>query len=340
MNTSTMVLQAADCTDLWVWILKQACFQNENFLSKYDKAGETCIDCFMSAWINGTKMGWSEPTSNFARAAEKILKSSQSIAMLRSKIDLQRQQEALPVSKQQQPTTQSRQCPADIFLVSRVWRAFDLLCRAAALGSVDLIAPGSDNDFQILAFLAKMSSCNSLFARLAVALFPEQLRQKDADELLPIHIWAQGSSAKKQEDDDAGLLSPMVRSCPEATLVALPNGQLPIHAALSNEKTLRDVQELWKSSPNMLGYADPQTLFYPFAHAAHSSRTELRGILRGLQRRGPAVSLYDWLDATRDTESAEQEASCYLLGCVYDMLRTNPQALQDSLVSGDDADLV
>jgi hypothetical protein len=61
-----------------------------------------------------------------------------------------------------------------------------------------------------------------------------------------------------------------------------------------------------------------------------TARKQKMNTLRALERRNPAVSLAEWLDATRDTEMLQGTLQCQLLSSIYDVLRTFPQALQSN----------
>lgn len=337
--------------NVWKWILTQASVhQHEYFLTKRDKAGETCMDCFMLAWVHNhtsaTSSARNPAASNFARAVERVLESPNALMALQRLLQTTHKED-------DHNSISSTPVRGDVHLVAKVWQAFICLCRAASTGHVEaedacsevnqINIKNSNNDtihqsFPILHFLAKLGNCPDVFAKLAIHLFPEKLRQKDANGYLPIHWWALSPTHMEGEDVVQGLVPCMIRSGLDTLSWPSPNGQQPIHLALgggianyNNNKPLREVQLMWEACPRMLAQSDPVTGHFPFALAASSSRAERRRIVRGLHRRGPSVSLYDWLDATRNMDGVELDVSCYLLGCIYDMLRAYPQALQESV---------
>ena len=312
-------LSSSSRGDLWKWILHKACCQKENFLLKQDKAGETCIDCFMSSWIRAKK-----GTTDVGKAVERILESDRSVFALRSVLVSQKSIKDTSGAHRQKISSHS----SEILMVAQFCLALELICRAACLGSKGL--ENLEDDFSIIPFIAETGKCPDIVARLLVRLYPEQIIEKDNNGFLPLHLWALGT---KQSDSELSqeLLGPLLGACPQSATYQDDKGRIPLHLALAHKKPLFLIEVLWTCAPQSLGIPDPEAELYPFALAAVASRSERRELSRGREKRGPSVKLYEWLDTTRDVEGAEEEASAYLLGSIYNMLRSFPQALQDSL---------
>ena len=325
--------------DLWKWILQKACCRYENFLLKHDKAGETCIDSFMSAWIGGgTRLGQPRCSRmiDFPKAVEAILSCDDKVDSLRAQLKSPRPLEEMTCGIIIKESNRAEgRISHQVAMVARVVRALELLSRAAVFGLVGLEAEEDKDDetheFSILAFVSQTGRCPDLFARLLLRLYPEQVLGKDSQGYIPLHRWAMGSKAADEELSE-GLLRALLAACPDtATCTTIYTGQIALHLALTNNKPLKEVQILWSYAPFSLGCRDPVTGFFPFALAAMACKVELRELVRGFHKRGPCVKLFEWLDATRDMDVSEEEASSYLLGSIYDMIRSFPQALHHSL---------
>lgn len=310
-------------TDPWEWLLQHAASASrpELFVQQCDSAGESCLDCFMSAWHYGRRHG--DPYQ-FASAVDVIRQQPHLQGQLRRLVEIQ-QQSAAAASNSSKPV--GRVCSdRRVTTVARLWQAWTRLCRAA----------NPNKDVPLLPFMAQTSRALESFAWLAVTLCPHEAHIVSAlDGKTPLHLWACSSPTPVDDELDALWLH-LLRVHPSACCVTDRDGRLPLHLALARaNKPVRQARQLAAVCPETLGIADPHTsadggaVLYPFATAAVAARLEVRAVLRATQRRSPSQRLYDWLDTTRrDIDAYEQEVSTALLGHVYVMLRALPQALE------------
>jgi hypothetical protein len=248
-------------------------------------------------------------------------------------------------------------------IVYQVWMAWERLCQVAAsvdsqkrrkknpLGKENHDNHNKENEFSVVAFMARTGRSMEPFAWLAVTLYPEQCQQPIISRSTklrtwPLHLWASSYPRPPSEELDA-LGRHLLGTYPNAVQCTDEHGRLPIHCALyRGNQPLQVVQELALTCPATLGIPDPTTTgsttgsstttqtWYPFAMAASVLRLQVRSMVRATERRHPSQRLYDWLDTCRRQQdymmdnTYEQEISTQLVGHVYVMLRALPQALE------------
>ena len=306
-------------TDPWEWLLQHAASSSrpQLLVQQCDSAGESCLDCFMSAWHYGRRHG--DPYQ-FAAAVDVIRQEPHLQDQLRRLVEMH--QSSASNSKPVLRVCSDRR----VTTVARVWQAWTRLCRAA----------NPSKDVPLLPFMAQTGRALESFAWLAVTLCPQEAHIVSAlDGKTPLHLWACSSPTPVDDELDALWLH-LLLVHPSASCVTDRDGRLPLHLALARaNKPVRQARRLAAVCPATLGMADPHTsadggaVLYPFATAAIAASLEVRAVLRATQRRSPSQRLYDWLDTTRqDIDAYEQEVSTALLGHVYVMLRALPQALE------------
>lgn len=300
-----------DVRDPWEWLLQHAtAVDPHKFTTQQDGGGETCLDCFMSAWHNGSRRN--DPY-RFSQAVEAIREEP---ALLHQLETLVQRDGFMVTSSSSKPM--GRAGDRRVTVVHKVWKAFVRLYQAARTNPND----------SLVSFLARTGRSLESFAWLAVTLHKNDCRQPNAKLELPLHLWASSPSATTEDLD--GLWRHLLLAYPNAVTEADHGGSLPIHRALhKGNKPISQVQVLSIACPATLGCPDPKSGLYPFAMAASVTRTETRALLRATERRHPSQRLYDWLDTCRrDNDDYEKEISTALLGHVYGMLRALPQALE------------
>ena len=315
-------------SDPWEWLLEHASNTNSRmFTEQRDGGGESCLDCFMSTWQNGSRRN--DPYQ-FSTAVEAIRQQPHLMEQLQCMVQRMEQQQDTANGNHSFSTSSAKPWAAmgdrRVTLVCKVWTAWKRLCRAANKHS-DHSSPSS-----LVAFLARTGRAFDSFAWLAVTLHSHECRQPTDQGELPLHLWASSPTPTTEETD--ALWRYLLRVYPEAVTHLDKDGRLPLHRALTRaNKPLFQAQMLALACPETLGYPDPHHEFglYPFATAAQAARLEVRSVMRATQRRHPSQRLYDWLDTCRrDMDTYEQEVSTALLGHVYVMLRALPQALEYS----------
>lgn len=297
--------------DPWEWLLGLAADVDSTMLVKQrDGGGESCLDCFMSAWQHGSRH---QDPYRLGAAVDAVRQKAPLLDQLQGMV---RRCENAGATASSTPSV--RAGDRRVVLVFNVWQAWKRLCRAAQ-------APGES----LIAFMARTGRALDSFAWLAVTLCPLEC-QVPTEGAWPLHLWASSPRPPTEELDALGLQ--LLHAYPNAVEFTDQDGRLPLHRALTRaNKPLRQCQELALACPATLGLADPVEGIYPFAMAASVMRLEVRAVMRTTQRRHPSQRLYDWLDmCRRDMDTYEQEVSTHLLGHVYVMLRALPQALEYS----------
>ena len=346
---SSSIERKAICSDLWRWILQQASPSKGRLLTDRDKSGETCLDIFLSSWL-APPIGSPRKFRSFEKSLNQVISEPESLNLLRSWIteQLHHNKETLPVP-----------CRPHIDIVARFWRALEVICRAAELGDVD------DFSMQcaVLPLLARLGSCPEPIARLVVSLFPEQARIRTAAALpsvsadqrllrhsksasasspaisgayigsLPLHLWAQ--SPNPSDPDRDSLLAVLIQAHPDGLACVDGNQRLPLHIALESGKFLHNLHRLWESHPHVLHAPDPVTQLPVFCLTALALKREQRTVARATEKRGPSVSLYEWL-TEHNTHRAERDVcqhdprAAARLSVLYRVVRAHPAALMRS----------
>ena len=298
-------------TDPWEWLMELVSANNPDMLTQQrDGGGDSCLDCFQSAWLHGSRQN--DPYK-FSAAVDSIRQQPHLLDQLTRMLERdENKSSSKPLG---------RAGDRRVMLVCKVWKAWQRLCDAANTHQEPLIA-----------LMARTGRAMESFAWLAVTLHPTECRLSNSKGELPLHLWASSSAIITEETD--GLVMYLLQAYPQAVSHPDSDGRLPLHRALArSNRPLRQAQMLALSCPETLALPDPhgEGCLYPFAMAAHAARLEVRAVMRGTQRRHPSQRLYDWLDTCRrDLDTYEQEVSTVLLGHVYVMLRALPQALQYS----------
>eukprot|EP00977_Amphora_coffeiformis_P000009 scaffold5_cov169-Amphora_coffeaeformis.AAC.9 len=312
-TNSPNVWKSADHTtvisDPWEWLMELVAANNPDMLTRQrDGGGESCLDCFQSAWLHGSRRN--DPYQ-FSTAVDAIRQQPHLLDQLQRMLE---RDENKPSSK-----PLGRAGDRRVMLVCKVWKAWQRLCEAA-----------NTNGESLIAFMARTGRAMESFAWLAVTLHSKECQLSNPKGELPLHLWASSPAVTTEEMD--GLVGYLLQAYPQAVSRPDADGRLPLHRALArSNKPLRQAQMLALACPETLALPDPQGEggLYPFAMAAHAARLEVRAAMRATQRRHPSQRLYDWLDTCRrDMDTYEQEVSTVLLGHVYVMLRALPQALE------------
>ena len=105
-------------------------------------------------------------------------------------------------------------------------------------------------------------SCPMRFIFLALSLWPEQLKVKDSDGNLPLHIAAFSKSNRKHFR--CNTVTKVLSMYPEAARIPDKNGALPLKLALQSGKGWNDgVRELFEAYPEALATLDVDFKYYP-----------------------------------------------------------------------------
>ena len=156
-------------------------------------------------------------------------------------------------------------------------------------------------------------------------------RRRIAIRTLPLHLWAQ--SRNPSDPDRDNLLSTLLQVYPHAIMYADDTShRLPLHWALECGKPLHSIPHLWMSHPHVLQVMDPVTHLPPFCLTAMAVRKEERACHRSLEKRGPSVSLHEWLSERNERDRHEFEprlnaAAAARLTVLYEMIRAYPATL-------------
>jgi len=108
------------------------------------------------------------------------------------------------------------------------------------------------------------------FIKLVMKMHPEQLRHKDADGRLPLHIAAACAKA-----DHYCLIDQLVLLYPNAAIISDYSGRLPLNLSLDNGGMTwqTGVQRIFQAAPEIIQVRDAGSKLYPFMlAAAHSCR--------------------------------------------------------------------
>lgn len=334
----------------WRWLVQQASQTDQarrNLVRKRDSGGDSVFDTFWATWAHptpstagagrtvtdyGTRPAPPPPpfVARFPAALDQVLASPRHLNLLQ--ICIQRQRQA---SIQNITFAMDETIPDAVYIVARFWWALTILLDGARGENVQSSANARESKvastptvLPIVPFLASTGSCPERLARLVVCLFPEQLSYIVPDTgATVLHLWAAAPNPIHEERD--GMLIPLLRTCPALAAVKDKQGRLPIHVALHWNKAMSDVRALWEHAPHTVHVPDPLKPTLPLVVLVTlTARKQKMNTLRALERRNPAVSLAEWLDATRDTETLQGTLQCQLLSSIYDVLRTFPQALQ------------
>jgi len=141
------------------------------------------------------------------------------------------------------------------------WVTVTLLLKAAyketAYGSTPNTLP-----FRLVHACIGAHICPMRFIFLVLNLWPEQLKQKDSDGNLPLHIAA--FSKSKRKHCRFNTLTKVLSMCPEAARIPDQNGALPLKLALQSRKGWNDgVKELFEAYPEALATLDMEFQYYP-----------------------------------------------------------------------------
>mmetsp|Transcript_31805 Transcript_31805/g.69901 ORF Transcript_31805/g.69901 Transcript_31805/m.69901 type:complete len:612 (-) Transcript_31805:1843-3678(-) len=192
------------------------------------------------------------------------------------------------------------------------WHDMELLLLCAYYGTTDLdIIDASCCQWRVVHALA-FTGCPPEVAKLAVALYPEQVHERDERNDLPLHIAVQSRSSSSlweaAEDDAhavadieslvegvdvitgqrrrgtpytpsaAPVIKALLDSYPHAAACANGDGRLPLNLALVSGRTWRTgIRDILAACPDALfGTRDPSTHLFPFMLAAIDPK-QLRG---------------------------------------------------------------
>lgn len=304
----------------WHWILKQAT-QNQRhrkmFITLRDSGGDSVLDTFWNSWSDPCKVPLLGDTNEqshvplylrcFADSLNKVLDDPEKLTQVGNLVD--QYEEGCEGKSFLNETSRD-----DVYLVTRFW----LACR--------LVLDNASGGEGILPFLASYGSCPEGMARLSIALQPHQISQIDPEGRTLMHVWAQARKPVHAERD--GMLAPLLKAYPNASLVKDNNGRLPIHHALHCGKPIHQINILWRAAPASLYVPDPIKGLNVVVLITLAARKEKMLVLRDLDRRNPSVSLHDWLDSRRDTDSVRRVLDVQVVDAAFNVLRAYPEILR------------
>jgi len=141
------------------------------------------------------------------------------------------------------------------------WISVTLLLSAAYYETVNGTV-GNQVPFRLVHACVGTRNCPVRFVFLALNLWPEQLKEKDSDGNLPIHIAA--FSIWKPKHRRFNTLIKVVSMYPEGARVPDKNGVLPLQLAVQSKKTWNEgVRELFEAYPEALATLDIDFKLYP-----------------------------------------------------------------------------
>lgn len=343
-----------DKYDDWRELQMQICEEGhpEKLWSLRTNLGVSSIDLWMRHFLD--PLPWQKrPVHERASARKEAMENVMDDPEL-----LEHVRERIAVLRSMRPSSVAPlQARSSVEIVSEFWNAMEQLLVVATLGTADMHrvdfvderssrrGPPGKLIFSTLHALAQ-TDCPRIIAQLAVLLYPNQLYHRE-EKLghLPLHIIAFAASSMTVYDNDATdedsnecpeMIQVLLESNPEAAKSRTKNGRFPLHLALAHSN-YADVQHtLWKAYPWVVSICDPVTGLPSFALAAAETdetkassldimtRAEHRaaGVTRGLWRFQPARKQKEALDKALEQEEILQ------LGCVYDLLRSMPTAIQ------------
>lgn len=141
------------------------------------------------------------------------------------------------------------------------WISVTLLLSAAYYETVNGTV-ANQVPFRLVHACVGTRNCPVRFVFLALNLWPEQLKEKDTDGNLPIHIAA--FSIPKRKHRRFNTLIKVVTMYPEGARVPDKNGVLPLQLAVQSRKKWDEgVRELFEAYPEALATLDIDFKLYP-----------------------------------------------------------------------------
>ena len=137
--------------------------------------------------------------------------------------------------------------------LANVWDTVCLLVRAHCCRSVD----ESQNISLLRAFCACTKFMDNIdFVRLAIKLYPSQLKERDHEGRLPLHIAAAAESCESPDLFDqhapTNAIPILIAAYPPAVRLKDSQEKLPIQLALESGKTWQDgLEDLWTAFPTV-----------------------------------------------------------------------------------------
>jgi hypothetical protein len=113
---------------------------------------------------------------------------------------------------------------------------------------------------------ASVPSCTSKVLELGFRIFPEQVRLRDRNGRLPMHVFS-GASCTNDAQDMVEKLTSLLGWFPEGCMIPDGKGRLPLHIAILSGTPWGMLRRYVYASPDSLCQRDVKTSLYPFQFA-------------------------------------------------------------------------
>lgn len=215
-----------------------------------------------------------------------------------------------------------------------------LLCAAYhGTTSKDLSLPTHGEKFRLVHAAVGVPSCPRPILRMALALHPEQLLERDEHGRIPLHVACSeevvgmlspwrckiGRVVEYTEENEVSVVDMLLRRCPQAARIVNERGKLPLHLAIERGKkgaisfgpcekeavgTAEGRRAVSESEDNISGTVESLIRAYPTA----------------LERREPVTFLYPFMLAAVICQSDVKEGDAAVpdLDLAYNLLRKYP----------------
>eukprot|EP00521_Asterionellopsis_glacialis_P015538 CAMPEP_0195309454 /NCGR_PEP_ID=MMETSP0707-20130614/38746_1 /TAXON_ID=33640 /ORGANISM="Asterionellopsis glacialis, Strain CCMP134" /LENGTH=456 /DNA_ID=CAMNT_0040373751 /DNA_START=492 /DNA_END=1862 /DNA_ORIENTATION=+ len=329
------------------------------------------ISAIQEVLDDSTKEDWLGLTRQGISRRQELERQRQAEAMMANKSgnsdwddDLWMRPCNIPKTKNQYPIREK------VERVVEFWHRMELLLMAAHFSTLDFLSVrfrpsceeinlheskhGGKRQWRVVHALAK-TNCPEEVARLAVALYPAQTKERDEDGLLPLHIAAASpsyTSTSMPESNDMSsntsnvssgpapaMMKVLLQKYPRAAQCTDPQGRLPLYVALASGKTWdTGVQILVQACPDVLlfGTRDIKTRLFSFLMAAvvvEYGEQFIRCKRRASRSIGGMWRLLPPNAKERVFKEAQEEVEYLQLTTIFELLRAMPEVVRSGITS-------